>query len=148
MIIDHARATVMSAVIRTKRKGFPMDGIQLQMFTQPTDPAFARFGDAVRNAIRSMSPYWTSSREKIIDAYGTRRFTEVVKHEYCPYGASGSYGHDYGKKGVFTLTGWDMRTRGIEFHYEPMMIQTMTWNEFAWFIGEFIRNGEYVEDEE
>ena len=102
--------------------------------------------DPVRNAIKHMRPYWTSSRKTILDAYFSgKRFVETVKHEFCPYGCSGFYGGDFGKKGVFTLIGWSMETKEIVFQYKPRMVETMTWNRFAEHIAELIRKGEFMD---
>lgn len=119
-----------------------MEGVQLEMFKPQSKRC-----EAVRNAIRHMSPYWITSRRNIMDAYGTPGFVETIQQNYCPYGGSGFYGGDLGKKGVFTLTGWDMRSDGITFLYEPTMVETMTWKEFAENIGELIRDGEYTEED-
>ena len=101
--------------------------------------------DPIRNAILAMSPYWTTSRQKIIDAYcNGKDLTKVCKEEYCPYEFSGHYGGDFGKKGVFTLIGWDMRTKGIKFIYDPYMVETMTWAEFGKRIADLIRTGDYL----
>lgn len=119
-----------------------MEGVQLSLFK-----AENKRGDAVRNAIRHMEPYWKKSRRNILEAYDTPGFVETVRQNYCPYGANGAYGHDFGKKGVFTLRGYDMRAGGIEFIYDPRMVEAMTWREFAEIIGELIANGEYTEEE-
>lgn len=102
--------------------------------------------DPIMNAIKHMRPYWTSSRQTIVEAYKTgKRFVETVKHEYSPYGYSGHYGGDFGKKGVFTLIGWTMKTNKIIFEYEPNMIETMAWDKFAEHIAELIRKGEFLD---
>lgn len=101
--------------------------------------------DPIRNAIKQMHPYWTSSRQTIIDAYREgKRFVETVKHEYCPYGLAGHYGGNHGKKGVFTLIGWDLTTTKIIFKFDPYRVETMTWREFADYIADLIRTGEFL----
>lgn len=123
-----------------------MDGEDVRMTGQMTIFDFIpRPDDPIRNAILAMSPYWTTSRQKIIDAYcNGKDLTKVCKEEYCPYEFSGHYGGDFGKKGVFTLIGWDMRTKGIKFIYDPYMVETMTWAEFGKRIADLIRTGDYL----
>lgn len=105
----------------------------------------SRPDDPIRNAIKHMSPYWTSSRQTIIDAYHSGRdFAKVVKHEYSPYGYAGHYGGDFGKKGVFTLTGWNLKDRKVLFEYVPYKVETITWREFADYIADLIRTDEYL----
>lgn len=101
--------------------------------------------DPIRNAIKHMQPYWTSSRQTIIEAYGSgKNFVKTVKHEYCPYGYAGHYGGDFGKKGVFTLTGWELTATKIIFGFDPYRIETMTWRTFADHIADLIRTGEFL----
>ena len=104
--------------------------------------------DPIRNAIRHMRPYWTNSRQTIIDAYRSgKNFIKTVKHEFCPYGFSGHYGGDFGKRGVFTLIGWTLETNKVIFEYDPRMVETMTWKEFADHIADLIRKGEFLNDD-
>lgn len=105
--------------------------------------------DPVRNLVKRIRPYWTTSRQTILNAYQSGRDLEkVVKHEYNPYGGSGGYGMDFGKKGVFKLIGYDMRGSGIILTYDPYKVETMTWIEFGRMIEDLIRTGEFLEDEE
>ena len=93
-----------------------------------------------------MTPYWTSSRQKIIDAYNSGKdFAKAVKHEYNPYGGAGHHGGDFGKKGVFTLIGWELKNNKILFEYDPYKIESITWTEFANHIAELIRKDEFLE---
>ena len=116
---------------------------QMTIFDFLSDP-----GDPIRNAIKHMRPYWTSSKEAIVEAYkGNKAFLNTVKHEYCPYGYSGHFGGDFGKRGVFTLTGWEIRNGRIKFIYSPYRIEAITWTEFANYIAELIRTGEFLEEE-
>ncbi len=104
----------------------------------------ARPDDPVVNAIKNMRPYWTSSRDTIMEAYKNgKNFAKVVKHEYCPYGYVGHFGGDFEKKGVFTLEGWQMRNNKITFIYDPHRVEDMTWTKFAEHIADLIRKGEY-----
>ena len=101
--------------------------------------------DPILNAIKHMTPYWTDSRQTIIDAYYSGKdFAKVVKHEYCPYGYSGHYGGDFGKKGVFVLTGWTMNNGRITFEYIPFKKESITWAKFADYIAELIRKDEFL----
>ena len=105
--------------------------------------------DPIRNAIKAMRPYWINSKQTIVDAYRTGKdLTKVCKHEYNPYDGAGHYGGDFGKKGVFTLIGWDLRDRRITFIYDPYKVEDMTWTEFAHHIEELIRTGEFLGEEE
>ena len=104
--------------------------------------------DPIRNAIKHMRPYWTSSRQTIIDAYRSgKNFIETVKHEFSPYGFAGHYGGDFGKRGVFTLIGWTLETNKVIFEYDPRMVETMTWTKFADHIADLIRKGEFLNDD-
>ena len=108
-----------------------------------------RTDDPIRNAIKRMRPYWTSSRQTIMDAYRTGKdFAKAVKNEYCPYGFSGHYGGDFGKNGVFTLTGWEMRNSKIVFEYDPRRIEVMTWADFAEHIADLIRTNEFLKGDD
>lgn len=101
--------------------------------------------DPIRNAIKNMTPYWTTSRETIMDAYkGGKSLVKAVKNEYNPHGYVGHFGGNFGKKGVFTLTGWEMRYGRITFIYDPYRIESMTWPEFAEHIADLIRTGEFL----
>lgn len=104
--------------------------------------------DPIRNAIKHMSPYWTSSRKDIVNAYYSGKgFVEAVKHEYCPYGFAGHYGGDFGKRGVFTLIGWTLKPNKIVFEYDPYRVESITWKEFADHIADLIRKGEFLNDD-
>lgn len=114
---------------------------QMTIFDFLSDP-----DDPIRNAIKHMRPYWTSSKEAIVKAYkDNKAFLKTVKNEYCPYGYCGHFGGDFGKKGVFTLTGWEIRNGRIKFIYDPYRIEGMTWTEFANCIADLIRTGEFLE---
>lgn len=103
--------------------------------------------DPIRNAIKHMSPYWTSSKQTIIEAYYTgKNFVETVKHEYSPYGHAGHYGGDFGKKGVFTLTGWELKANGIIFQYDPYRVEKITWADFARHVANLIRTKEFLSE--
>lgn len=101
--------------------------------------------DAITNAVKHMTPYWVDSRKRIIEHYSKtgKLPVGVVKDEYCPNGFAGHYGGDFGKKGVFTLVGWDMKPTKIIFEYDPYMVEQMTWAELADIICQLIRRGEY-----
>lgn len=108
-----------------------------------------RQDDPIRNAIKRMRPYWTSSRQRIIDAYYSgNNFVETVKREYSPYGHAGHYGGDFGKKGVFTLTGWELKANRITFQYDPYRIETITWADFAEHIADLIRTKEFLKGDD
>ena len=117
-----------------------MESRQMTIFDFLVDP-----GDPIRNAIKHMTPYWTSSKQTILDAYYSgRNFARTVKHEYSPYGHACHYGGDFGKKGIFTLHGWELKNNKVIFLFDPFKVESMTWEAFAEQIADLIQSGEFL----
>ena len=106
----------------------------------------------LREVARKATPYWKTSRNKIIkaDKSDIYAFSNVVKNEYCPYEGAGSCGRSI--KQMNELDGWDFkRGRIIVVYYdETGKRQTgkYLWVNLAREIAELIARGEYNPPEE
>ena len=113
-----------------------MDG-QMSIFD------FIEHFDPLRAVAENASPYWTSSRQKLIDLCNTdpdiNTWAKAVKHEYCPYGCAGHY-RDDGKPN--TLRSYDMRTNLITVCYYDSrgnkQKRCFSWADFAREIADMI----------
>ena len=104
----------------------------------------------VEEVARIASPYWTTSRQKLIDLCNTdpgiKTFAKAVRHEYCPYGAFGQY-CDNGRPNE--LVGYDMRSNLIKIAYRDgsskRVESVCSWEDFARELSMMIWAGEYKE---
>ena len=102
----------------------------------------------IREVARRTSPYWTTSRNKLIDQLNKdpdiNTWSKAVKDEYCPYGYAGGYGYGGDPN---TLEGWTMRTNHIvtEYYDEEGKRQerAYSWADFAREIADMIWCNEY-----
>ena len=102
----------------------------------------------LREVAKNAGPYWTTSRQKLIDLCNTDPdidiFAKAVKEEYCPYGLSGHYGGD-GKPN--TMEGWDMTSGKIMTYFwdaEGLRKERRySWKDFAIEISDLIWANEY-----
>lgn len=104
-------------------------------------------------ALASMaSPYWTTSRQTIIDEVNkgasTDAMAEVVKEEYCPYGYSGRYRHDYIPN---TIDEWTFKTNKIHVEWTDaagqQQKQDFSYKDFTKAVVEAILAGTYEVEE-
>lgn len=108
---------------------------QLSLFDDPETPE--------RFVARISHPYWKGSAKMIAEAVRSgctlNELTEIVKHEYCPYGFAGHYGfHDQ-------YDGYDMTPGNITIHKKDGDSR-ITWRSFAKVIAEMVESGEYKEE--
>lgn len=104
--------------------------------------------DPVKEVAKMADPYWTTSRQKLIDLCNTdpdiEDFAAAVKHEYSPYGFAGHYGGDDKPN---TMIGYTMRTNLIEMEYidnAGKKIRTVcSWEDFTREVADMIWSGEY-----
>lgn len=93
------------------------------------------------------SPYWTDSRKKIREACsrdaGINEFTEIVRHEYCPYGYAGGCRFAEANE----LEEHLFRPQNIRVWYKDRTGTRIevkySWKDFARHIYYLIEKGEY-----
>lgn len=108
--------------------------------------------DPMKALVSMASPYWTTSRQTIIEEVnngaGTDAMAEVVKKEYCPYGYSGSYRHDYIPN---TIDEWTFKTNKIHVEWTDaagqQQKQDFSYKDFARVVVEAILAGTYEVEE-
>ena len=104
---------------------------------------FPERADPLEEVARKASPYWKTSRKKIIELADAGAdidtLTREIKHEYCPYGYSGHYGGD----GL--LLGYNMTPSRITVIYQDHTEEQFTFREFSKTIKTMIHRGEYVD---
>lgn len=94
-------------------------------------------------------PYWKDSREKIkrFQDSDIKILAKVVRHQYCPYGASGHYGCGGDPN---TLSGYDMRSDVIYVEWlneeKERNRRAYSWEDFAREIADLIWSGNYEEE--
>lgn len=95
------------------------------------------------------SPYWSTSRQKIIDAVkhdnDINTLMRIVRNEYCPYEAAGGYGRSRNRRNE--LEGWDFSRGKVKtYHYDHNGKYTelrWSWADFTREIVDLIYSGEY-----
>ena len=100
---------------------------------------------------KSAAPYWTTSRQKLIDLCNTdpdiKLFAKAVKEEYCPHGFAGYYGGDHSPN---SMQGYEMRIDKITtWFYDSegeRQERIYSWEDFAREIADLIWSGQYEED--
>lgn len=105
--------------------------------------------DPVKEVAKMADPYWTASRQKLIDLCNTdpdiEDFAAAVKHEYSPYGFAGHYGGDDKPN---TIRGYNLLSGNIRILYfdnaGELMKAACSWKDFARKIADMIRAGEYT----
>lgn len=120
-----------------------MDG-QMTIF----DWLYPRQLNPIREVAERESPYWTTSKQKLIDLCNTdpsiTLFSKEVRHEYCPYGLCGHYCDNENPNEII---GWDMMTDKITVYYRDAEGQKRkrqyTWQDFARAVADLIWSGEY-----
>lgn len=102
---------------------------QLSMF----DLMFRSF-NPLAEVVKHSSPYWKESYNRIKDARNEspEHQANIVRREFCPYGAAGSY---WGADERNSVSGYDMRTENIKVYYKDAtganITKLYTWREFA-----------------
>ncbi len=99
--------------------------------------------DPVHFVAMTASVYWEDSKTRLISYCNTdpdiETWSEVVRHEYCPYGGSGFYG---GSGEPNTVRGWDMRSDNISIEFFDAagvkQKKLIGWEEFAREVADII----------
>lgn len=108
--------------------------------------------DPMKAPVSMASPYWTTSRQTIIEEVnkgaGTDAMAEVVKEEYCPYGYSGGYRNDYIPN---TIDEWTFKTNKIHVEWTDaagqQQKQDFSYKDFARAVIDLVLEGRYVKNE-
>lgn len=95
-------------------------------------------------------PYWTDSLKKIREACSRdasiNEFTEIIRHEYCPYGYAG--GSRFA--GANEMEEFLFRPQNIRIWYKDgtgtRKEVKYSWKDFARHIYYLIEKGEYIDE--
>lgn len=106
--------------------------------------------DPVRCVAMAAGAHWTDGKDQLIKFCNTdpdiEPWTQMVRHQYCPYGACGYYG---GGGDPCSIKGWEMRTDHISVEFidasGTKQTQTIGWDEFAREIADIIWSNDVME---
>lgn len=124
-----------------------MNGAQITIF----DLIYPDKINPIREVAKQASPYWTTSKKKIIDLCDDdpdiKAFAKAVRHEYCPYGCAGHYSRNNVPN---RMQNYDMRADLINVCYTDeqgnYQKRSYSWEDFAREIADLIWSGQYEED--
>ncbi|MBQ1779403.1 MAG: hypothetical protein IIZ93_14715 [Acidaminococcaceae bacterium] len=123
-----------------------MTGTQMTIF----DLLYPDKINPIREVAKMESPYWTTSRSKLIDICNQdpdiKEFAKAVKQEYCPYGLSGHYSRN---NRANSIQAYDLKTNLIEAQWNDetcaLKMGCFSWEDFAREIADLIFSGEYTD---